>query len=191
MCCVLLVGQAEGFQAVVRPPGTVSASARRAADGVQWTLNPRRPPLAMAAADAVKEELKVPMRIQLIVEPTPFTHVSGYANRFKEYLKYQKKAGAQVSIITPDDSPDAPSNFLGFPITTIRGFRFPLYKQIYLSWGISPVDGMRQGLLRRLSAATVGRVTTRRKNKKECLSIVSEVVDDFEPELVHVPSPRS
>ena len=50
---------------------------------------------------------------------------------------------------------------------------------------------MRQGLLRRLSAATVGRVTTRRKNKKECLSIVSEVVDDFEPELVHVPSPRS
>jgi len=144
----------------------------------------------MAAADAVKEELKVPMRIQLIVEPTPFTHVSGYANRFKEYLKYQKKAGAQVSIITPDDSPDAPSNFLGFPITTIRGFRFPLYKQIYLSWGISPVDGMRQGLLRRLSAATVGRVTTRRKNKKECLSIVSEVVDDFEPELVHVPSPH-
>ena len=129
MCCVLLVGQAEGFQAVVRPPGTVSASARRAADGVQWTLNPRRSPLAMAAADAVKEELKVPMRIQLIVEPTPFTHVSGYANRFKEYLKYQKKAGAQVSIITPDDSPDAPSNFLGFPITTIRGFRFPLYPQ--------------------------------------------------------------
>lgn len=189
MCCVLLVRQAEGFQAVVRPPGTVSASARRAADGVQWTLNPRRPPLAMAAADAVKEELKVPMRIQLIVEPTPFTHVSGYANRFKEYLKYQKKAGAQVSIITPDDSPDAPNDFLGFPITTIRGFRFPLYKQIYLSWGISPVDGMRQGLLRRLSAATVGRVTTRRKNKKECLSIVSEVVDDFEPELVHVTSP--
>ena len=189
MCCVLLVRQAEGFQAVVRPPGTLSASARRAADGVQWTLNPRRPPLAMAAADAVKEELKVPMRIQLIVEPTPFTHVSGYANRFKEYLKYQKKAGAQVSIITPDDSPDAPNDFLGFPITTIRGFRFPLYKQIYLSWGISPVDGMRQGLLRRLSAATVGRVTTRRKNKKECLSIVSEVVDDFEPELVHVTSP--
>lgn len=189
MCCVLLVRQAEGFQAVVRPPGTVSASARRAADGVQWTLNPRRPPLAMAAADAVKEKLKVPMRIQLIVEPTPFTHVSGYANRFKEYLKYQKKAGAQVSIITPDDSPDAPNDFLGFPITTIRGFRFPLYKQIYLSWGISPVDGMRQGLLRRLSAATVGRVTTRRKNKKECLSIVSEVVDDFEPELVHVTSP--
>ena len=45
----------------------------------------------MASVESVEEELKVPMRVQLIVEPTPFTHVSGYANRFKEYLKYQKK----------------------------------------------------------------------------------------------------
>ena len=127
----------------------------------------------------------------LPVAPRVETASNGHGRVWIRYLKYQKKAGAQVSIITPDDSPDAPSDFLGFPITTIRGFRFPLYKQIYLSWGISPVDGMRQGLLRRLSAATVGRVTTRRKNKKECLSIVSEVVDDFEPELVHVPSPHS
>ena len=51
------------------------------------------------------DDVKVPMRAQLIVEPTPFTHVSGYANRFKEYLRYQKKAGAEVSVITPDDSP--------------------------------------------------------------------------------------
>ena len=44
------------------------------------------------SATAPEDELKIPKRVQLIVEPTPFTHVSGYANRFKEYLKYQKKA---------------------------------------------------------------------------------------------------
>ena len=176
VCCVLLVAQAESFRALVRAPTPVLSAAAR------------RPP-TMASVDTVEEEeeLKVPMRVQLIVEPTPFTHVSGYANRFKEYLKYQKKAGAEVSIITPDDTPNAPTDFLGFPITTIRGFRFPLYKQIYLSWGIAPADGLRQGLLRRFRPWQ--RVTTRRKNKAECLSIVSEVVDDFEPELVHVTSP--
>ena len=64
----------------------------------------------MSDAPTVDESevpLKVPMKVQLIVEPTPFTHVSGYANRFKEYLKYQKKAGATVSIITPDDSSES------------------------------------------------------------------------------------
>jgi len=133
------------------------------------------------------DEPQVPMRVQLIVEPTPFTHVSGYANRFKEYLKYQKQAGAEVSIITPDDSEEAPANHLGYPITTIRGFRFPLYKQIYLSWGIAPIEGMRKGLWRRLRPWN--RLATRRKNKEACLSCVSEVIDDFEPDLVHVTSP--
>jgi len=138
-------------------------------------------------SDRAMEQLEVPKRVQLIVEPTPFTHVSGYANRFKEYLKYQKKAGADVSIITPDDSAEAPSDFLGYPITTIRGFRFPLYKQIYLSFGLSPVEGMRKGLWRRLRPWN--EIKKRRKNKIECLSAVSDVVDDFEPELIHVTSP--
>ena len=76
MCCVLLVGQAEGFQAVVRPPGTVSASARRAADGVQWTLKPRRPPLAMAAADAALAEAA---DLALRVSTVPFSGVLAVA----------------------------------------------------------------------------------------------------------------
>ena len=170
-----------------------------------------RPPAMSASPPEVDE---VPMRVQLIVEPTPFTHVSGYANRFKEYLKYQKAAGAEVSIITPDDSEDAPKHFLGYPIATIRGFRFPLYKQarrrsrprlppprppspppspppppsqIYLSWGISPIEGMREGLWRRLRPWN--RLVSRRKNKLACLSAVSEVIDEFEPDLVHVTSP--
>ena len=103
-----------------------------------------------------------PLRVLLIVEPTPFTYISGYANRFKvihssfylyytyvfihvcimltlytyihvlqEMLKYLKKAGDEVHVFTPDcDLANAPSDFLGFPITNVRGFSFPLYKQV-------------------------------------------------------------
>jgi len=138
------------------------------------------------SATAPEDELKIPMRVQLIVEPTPFTHVSGYANRFKEYLKYQKKAGSDVSIITPDDSKDAPSSFLGFPITTVRGFRFILYPVISMAWGFAPEEGMRKGLWRRFGPSSWFK---RRQNKREYLSKVSQVVDEFEPELVHVTSP--
>ena len=33
-----------------------------------------------------------------MIEPTPFTHISGYANRFKEMLKFMKKADVQVEV---------------------------------------------------------------------------------------------
>ena len=138
------------------------------------------------AAEAADDDLKVPTRVQLIVEPTPFTHVSGYANRFKEYLKYQKKAGCDVSIITPDDTPEAPSSFLDFPITTVRGFRFILYPVISMAWGFAPSEGWRRGLWRRLGPVSWFK---RRKNKRDYFSCVAEVVDDFNPEIVHVTSP--
>ena len=37
-----------------------------------------------------------PLKIALLVEPTPFNYVSGYSNRFKEMLKFLHKAGDQV-----------------------------------------------------------------------------------------------
>jgi hypothetical protein len=75
-----------------------------------------------------------PLRILLLVEPTPFTYVSGYANRFKEMLSYLKQAGDIVHILTPDETIDPPNNFLGYNITNIKGFRFPLYKQVLCSF---------------------------------------------------------
>ena len=84
-----------------------------------------------------------PRRVMLMIEPTPFTHISGYSNRFREMLKYLKKAGDEVAILTVDDTPDAPTSHLGFPITTTRGFRNPVYKSICLTfdtdlagWGV-------------------------------------------------------
>lgn len=68
------------------------------------------------------------MKVGLLVEPTPFTHVSGYANRFNEMLRFLRRAGnTDVSIVTPDDTEGAPSEAHGYPVTTVSGFRFPLY----------------------------------------------------------------
>jgi hypothetical protein len=39
-----------------------------------------------------------PLNVGLMVEPTPFTHVSGYSNRYKEMLTYLKKAGDKVCV---------------------------------------------------------------------------------------------
>ena len=66
----------------------------------------------------------------LLVEPTPFTHVSGYSNRFKEMLRFLKAGGDDAEVITPDDSPERPNNFLGMPITYVPGFRLIFYKQV-------------------------------------------------------------
>ncbi len=44
-----------------------------------------------------------------------------------------------VHIITPDNAKDAPDNFLGFPITTIPGYSFSLYKAVTLSFGSSEI----------------------------------------------------
>lgn len=77
---------------------------------------------AMLPLDAAE-----PMRVGLIVEPTPFTHISGYANRFNEMLRFLRRAGDDVSIVTPDDTSEAPEEAHGYKITTVSGFRFPLY----------------------------------------------------------------
>lgn len=77
-----------------------------------------------------------PRRVAMIVEPTPFTHVSGYSNRFRETLKYLKQAGDDVLVIVPDNSLDAPHEIYGFPIISVRGFRFFLYPKITLSFGL-------------------------------------------------------
>eukprot|EP00903_Cladosiphon_okamuranus_P006500 g6355.t1 len=93
-----------------------------------------------------------PMKVALLVEPTPFTHISGYSNRFREMLKFLAKAGDKVEILTTDDKEDRPNSHLDFPITTTAGFRFVLYNQIMLTfdwerkgWGL--IDKMRPDIM--------------------------------------------
>eukprot|EP01039_Chlorochromonas_danica_P007823 gene7823-8635_t len=75
-----------------------------------------------------------PLRILLIVEPTPFNYVSGYANRFKEMLKYLSKGGDIVEVVTTDPDPMPPKTFLNFNIHTARGISLPMYSSVAVSF---------------------------------------------------------
>jgi hypothetical protein len=102
-----------------------------------------------------------PRRICLMVEPTPFTHVSGYANRFKEMLKFMEKAGDEVDILTVDSKTPAnelPKKAFGFPIRHTQGFTFPLYNQISLTFDLPEMKG-------------------------------AAIMEKFKPDLIHVTSP--
>ena len=64
-----------------------------------------------------------PQRVGLMVEPTPFTHVSGYANRFNEMLRYMRKAGDEVEVVTPGEHPPARRTGAPFATTTTTAVR--------------------------------------------------------------------
>lgn len=74
-----------------------------------------------------------PLKILLIVEPTPFGYTSGYSNRFKEMLDNIRGFGDEVYILTPDDSSNPPTEYMGYPITTLSGYRLIFYDHVMLS----------------------------------------------------------
>jgi sulfoquinovosyltransferase len=85
-----------------------------------------------------------PRKIALLIEPTPFTHVSGYANRFKEMLRYLSKAGDDVTILTTDSktpTDELPRESFGYDIEHTQGFVFPLYNHITLTFDLPEMKG--------------------------------------------------
>jgi sulfoquinovosyltransferase len=88
----------------------------------------------MERKDVLPPELcyNPPMKILLIVEPSPFTYISGYKNRFQEMLKYLKSTGDEVQILTPEKGPST-QDFLGFPIHSLRSFPLPMYPDVRLT----------------------------------------------------------
>jgi hypothetical protein len=111
--------------------------------------------------DAPPLKRNPPRKVCLMVEPTPFTHVSGYANRFKEMLKFMAKAGDEVDILTVDSKTPAdqlPTNAFGYRIQHTLGFTFPLYNQISLTLDLPEMKG-------------------------------ATMLEKFKPDLIHVTSP--
>eukprot|EP00177_Eucheuma_denticulatum_P008104 GFKZ01014767.1.p1 GENE.GFKZ01014767.1~~GFKZ01014767.1.p1 ORF type:complete len:575 (-),score=58.30 GFKZ01014767.1:681-2246(-) len=98
-----------------------------------------RASFAVADGDYLDLTATPPRRVALIVEPSPFTHTSGYSNRFKNLLIQLREAGDEVLVIVPDNDPDAPTEFAGARIVNVPGFRFPLYRRITLSLGLNGV----------------------------------------------------
>ena len=87
------------------------------------------------------------LRLLVLVEPSPFTYVCGYSNRFQELFRYlqQRHEGHQdsrgtnteVEIVTVEvveDPKKIPHSKFGFPIHYTRGFRCWFYKRMSLSW---------------------------------------------------------
>ena len=116
-----------------------------------FTLRPSKLPKTACRAAATGD---TPQRkVALLVEPTPFTHVSGYANRFQEMLKHLERRGDVVAVATPDDVPEAPDSFGTFAVTTLGGFRFrPWYPEICLSLDL---DGAALQMIRDLDPDVV------------------------------------
>ena len=130
---LLVIGVTSAFQLpqyTNQPKGTTLFPAPRSKSALNSAT------AAVESNDAPPLTKKPPRQICLMVEPTPFTHVSGYSNRFTEMLRYLSKAGDKVDIVTVDaqtPEEDLPSEKFGFKIDHTQGFTFPLYNHISLT----------------------------------------------------------
>lgn len=127
-------------------------------------------PLTKSNSNNAPPLRKVPPRkICLMVEPSPFSHVSGYANRFNEMLRFLAKAGDEVEVVTAtefstrasksnDSSNDLISEKFGHKVHHTRGFAFPLYNEVILSADVPDM-------------------------------VIGKVLQRMQPDLIHVTSP--
>ncbi|XP_052173329.1 sulfoquinovosyl transferase SQD2-like isoform X2 [Diospyros lotus] len=77
-----------------------------------------------------------PRRIALFVEPSPFAYVSGYKNRFQNFIKYLREMGDEVMVITTHEG--VPQEFYGAKLIGSQSFPFPWYRNVPLSLALSP-----------------------------------------------------
>jgi len=135
---LLVLDATEAFGAQTRPASGV----RQRSSSIACVLDLEREgtktvaPLDNSVTDVPPLDQHPSRKVALLVEPTPFTHVSGYSNRFKEMLRFLQAGGDEPEVITPDDSADRPQSFLGMPITYVPGFRLLFYRQVQLTFDI-------------------------------------------------------
>ncbi|GAB4833959.1 Sulfoquinovosyl transferase sqd2 [Ancistrocladus abbreviatus] len=81
-------------------------------------------------------ETSRPRRIALFVEPSPFAYVSGYKNRFQNFIKYLREMGDEVMVVTTHEG--VPQEFYGAKLIGSRSFPCPWYQKVPLSLALSP-----------------------------------------------------
>lgn len=77
-----------------------------------------------------------PRRIALFVEPSPFAYVSGYKNRFQNFIRYLREMGDEVMVVTTHEG--VPQEFYGAKLVGSRSFPCPWYQNVPLSLALSP-----------------------------------------------------
>ncbi|EPS61329.1 hypothetical protein M569_13468, partial [Genlisea aurea] len=75
-------------------------------------------------------------RIALFVEPSPFAYVSGYKNRFQNFIRYLREMGDEVMAVTTHEG--LPEEFYGAQLMGSRSFPCPWYQSVPLSLALSP-----------------------------------------------------
>ena len=69
-----------------------------------------------------------------MVEPSPFTYVSGYANRFQEMIRFLDVTGDEVEVITTDvHAKNPPQQWLRYAVHHTWGITLPMYRHVSLS----------------------------------------------------------
>ncbi|CAN7142068.1 unnamed protein product [Brassica rapa subsp. narinosa] len=82
------------------------------------------------------ESYSKPRRIALFVEPSPFAYVSGYKNRFQNFIRYLREMGDEVIVVTTHEG--VPQEFYGAKVIGSRSFPCPWYQKVPLSLALSP-----------------------------------------------------
>ncbi|CAN8257406.1 unnamed protein product [Cochlearia groenlandica] len=82
------------------------------------------------------ESYSKPRRIALFVEPSPFAYVSGYKNRFQNFIRYLREMGDEVIVVTTHEG--VPDEFYGAKVIGSRSFPCPYYQKVPLSLALSP-----------------------------------------------------
>jgi sulfoquinovosyltransferase len=83
------------------------------------------------------------LKVCVLVEPSPFTYISGYAGRFQNLICYLRDRGDEVQVVTAPDPDDlsrgvAPNYWRGIPVHYTQGVRLsPWYPTLILSLDIA------------------------------------------------------
>ncbi|XP_077214421.1 sulfoquinovosyldiacylglycerol 2 [Tasmannia lanceolata] len=94
-------------------------------------VNEEGPPLLEGGEGSSK-----PRRIALFVEPSPFAYVSGYKNRFQNFIRYLREMGDEVIVVTTHEG--VPQEFYGAKLIGSWSFPCPWYQKVPLSLALSP-----------------------------------------------------
>nr|CAB3503468.1 unnamed protein product [Digitaria exilis] len=94
------------------------------------------PPEPAHDDEAAAAESSRPRRIALFVEPSPFAYVSGYKNRFQNFIKYLREMGDEVIVVTTHEG--VPQEFHGAKLIGSWSFPCPWYQKVPLSLALSP-----------------------------------------------------
>lgn len=86
--------------------------------------------------DAESQRVHKLRRIALFVEPSPFAYVSGYKNRFQNFIKHLREMGDEVMVVTTHEG--VPKEFYGAKCIGSLSFPCPWYTKVPLSLAFSP-----------------------------------------------------